>query len=379
MKANVTEPVHVGVTDTEILIGMSTVLSGPSDYLGMSFKNGAMAYFNRINKLGGVNGRNITLIAYDDGYEPSRCIENTYKLIDEDKVFCLFGNVGTPTTMAIKPIIIEKHIPLVAPFTGAEPLRHPLVKEIFHYRASYYDEVEKFIKGVVDELGMTKISCFYQDDPFGYTVLEGLNNSLTKRGLKIHSRGTYQRNTSDIQTGLDNILPSYPDAIVMVGTYGSCAKFIIEGKNQHFNPIYMNVSFVGAHKLLDILNDAGQGDGEIITQVVPPEFSMLPGVEDARNDLEEYVPNVELNHVSLEGYLAAKVLVEGLARSANDLTRSNFITQMESIKNLDIGIDHQISFSNTDHQGSHKVYPAIINNKEYNYFENWKVISSYFK
>ena len=379
MKVNVTEQVDVGVTDTEILIGMSTVLSGPSDYLGISFKNGAMAYFNRINKLGGVNGRNIKLIAYDDGYEPGRCIENTYKLIDESKVFCLFGNVGTPTTMAIKPVIIEKQIPLVAPFTGAEPLRHPLVKEIFHYRASYYDEVEKFIKGVVDELGMTKISCFYQDDPFGYTVLEGLNNSLTKRGLKIHSRGTYQRNTSDIQAGLNKILPTDPDAIVMVGTYGSCAKFIIEGKKQNFNPIYMNVSFVGAHKLLDILNDAGQGDGEIITQVVPPEYSMLPGVVDARNDLKVYAPDVELNHVSLEGYLAAKVLVEGLTRSSKNLTRSNFITQMESIKNLDLGIDHQISFSATDHQGSHKVYPAIINNEEYNYFENWKVISTYFK
>lgn len=379
MKDITTKPDDAGVTDTEILIGMSTVLSGPSDYLGLSFKNGAMAYFNRINKSGGVNGRNIKLIAYDDGYEPCRCIENTYKLIDEDKVFCLFGNVGTPTTMAIKPVIIEKQIPLVAPFTGAEPLRHPLVKEIFHYRASYYDEVEKFIKGVVDELGMTKISCFYQDDPFGYTVLEGLNNSLAKRGLKIHSRGTYQRNTSDIEAGLNNISPTDPDAIVMVGTYASCAKFIIEGKKQHFNPIYMNVSFVGAHKLLDILNDAGQGDGEIITQVVPPEFSMLPGVEYARNDLKEYAPDAALNHVSLEGYLAAKVLVEGLTRASKNLTRSNFITQMESIKNLDIGIDHQISFSATDHQGSNKVYPAIINNKEYNYFENWKVISAYFK
>jgi branched-chain amino acid transport system substrate-binding protein len=377
VKVYLKEKVDVGVTDTEILIGMSTVLTGPSDYLGISFKNGAMAYFNHINKLGGVDGREIKLIAYDDGYEPGRCIENTYKLIDEDKVFCLFGNVGTPTTMAIKPIIIEKKIPLVAPFTGAEPLRHPLVKEIFHYRASYYDEVEKFIKGVVDEIGLTKISCFYQDDPYGYTVLEGLTNSLAKRGLKLHSRGTYQRNTSDIQAGLDKILPTAPDAIVMVGTYSSCAKFIIEGKKQDFNPIYMNVSFVGAHKLLDILNDAGQGEGEIITQVVPPEFSMLPGVVAARNDLKVYAPDEELNHVSLEGYLAAKVLVEGLTRSGKNLTRANFITQMELIKNLDLGIDHQISFSATDHQGSDKVYPAIVTNGEYNYFEDWQVISTY--
>lgn len=377
MRVIVTEQFDMGISATEILIGMSTVLTGPSNYLGHSFKNGAMAYFNHINKLGGINGRNIKLIAYDDGYEPGRCIENTYKLIDEDKVFCLFGNVGTPTTMVIKPIIIERKIPLVAPFTGAEPLRYPLVKEIFHYRASYYDEVEKFIKGVVDELGMTKISCFYQDDPYGYTVLEGLNDSLTKRALKLHSRGTYQRNTSDIQAGLDKILPTDPDAIVMVGTYGSCAKFIIEGKKQDFNPIYMNVSFVGANRLLDILNDAGQGEGEIITQVVPPEYSILPGVVEARNDLKVYAPEEELNHVSLEGYLAAKVLVEGLTRSGKSLTRSNFITQMELIKNLDLGIDHQVSFSATDHQGSHKVYPAIIKNKEYNYFEDWKVISTY--
>ncbi|MCF7794461.1 MAG: ABC transporter substrate-binding protein [Candidatus Cloacimonetes bacterium] len=377
MKVKVTKEVEFGITDTEILLGMSTVLTGPSDYLGNSFKNGAMSYFNRINKSGGIKGRNIKLIAYDDGYEPGRCIENTHKLIDEDKVFCLFGNVGTPTTMAIKPIIVEKHIPLIAPFTGAEPLRNPLVKEIFHYRASYYDEVEKFIKGVVDKLGMTKISCFYQDDNYGYTVLEGLNKSLIKRGLKLHSWGTYKRNTMDIQAGLDRIIPTEPDAVVMVGTYGSCAKFIIEGKKQDFNPVFMNVSFVGAHQLLDILNDAGQGDAEIITQVVPPEFSMLPAVVEARNDLNAYAPDEELNHVSLEGYLAAKVLVEGLTRSGNNLTRSNFIEQMESIKDLDIGIDHQISFSATDHQGSDKVYPAIVIGGEYNYFEDWQVISSY--
>lgn len=368
---------EVGVTDSEIIVGMSTALSGPSSHLGTSFKKGAMAYFTHVNQNEGIHGRKIKLIAYDDGYEPDRCIKNTKTLIEEDKVFCLFGNVGTPTTMAIKPIITEKDVPLVAPFTGAEKLRNPVVEEIFHYRASYYQEVEEFIHGIVDVHNLKKISCFYQDDEYGQAVLQGLKQSLDNRDMAIHSTGTYQRNTDNIEDGLNNIIPSNPDAVVMVGTYSSCAKFIIEGKKQGFNPVYMNVSFVGADKLLEILNTAEKGTGEVVTQVVPPVTTMLSGILDAKTKLKQYDPDAKLNFVSLEGYLAAEVFVEGLKKTGKSLTRPGFITAMESIKNLDLKVGNKISFSSTDHQGSEKVYPTLIKGGKYIYITNWDIIKDY--
>jgi len=359
-----------GVKDDQILVGMSTVLSGPASFLGTSFKTGTEAYINKINDEGGVNGRKIKLIAYDDGYEPSKAVPNVNKLINVDKVFCLLGNVGTPTAMAIKPIVTKEKVPFFGPFTGAEPLRYPVVKYILNYRASYYQEVEEFIKGVVDVLGLKKIGVFYQDDAYGRVVLEGTKIALKKRGLEPVVKATYTRNTENIDAGLNEIIAGKPEAVVMVGTYGACAKFILEGKKKGFNPIYMNVSFVGADKLLDLLGS--KGDGVVVTQVVPPPTSNFPAVKEYRTLLAKYFPGVKPNFVSLEGFLASKVFVDILKRTGKNLTRESFIKAAENVKNLNIGIGNTISFSSGNHQGSQKVYPTVIKNGEYKLIEDWK-------
>ena len=174
-----------GVTDTQIIVGMSTVLTGPASFLGTSFKTGTELYFHKINDEGGIRGKKIKLIVYDDGYEPSKTVPNVEKLIHSDKVFILMGNVGTPTTMAIKPIVTQALVPLYAPFTGAEPLRNPVVRQILNYRASYYQEVEEFIKGMVDVLGFKKIGVFFQDDAYGRVVLEGTKVALHYRFILV--------------------------------------------------------------------------------------------------------------------------------------------------------------------------------------------------
>jgi ABC-type branched-subunit amino acid transport system substrate-binding protein len=359
-----------GVKNDQVLVGMSTVLSGPASFLGTSFKTGTETYLKKINAEGGVNGRKIKLIAYDDGYEPSRAVPNVKKLINVDKVFCLLGKVGTPTAMAIKPIVTKEQVPFFGPFTGAEPLRYPVVENILNYRASYYQETEEFIKGMVDVLGFKKIGVFYQDDAYGRVVLEGTKIALKKRGLEPVVTGTYQRNTEDIDAGLTAIMKEKPEAVVMVGTYGACAKFIIEGKKKGFNPIYMNVSFVGADKLLDLLGD--KGEGAVVTQVVPPPTSNFPAVNEYRTLLEKYFPGEKPNFVSLEGFLATKVFVAILKRAGKDLTRESFIKAAENIKNLDIGIGNKISFSAKNHQGSQKVYPTVIKNGKYQIIKDWE-------
>jgi len=363
-----------GVTDSQIIVGMSTVLSGPASFLGTSFRAGAEAYLNSVNEKGGVNGRKIKLVVYDDGYEPGRAVPNVTKLIKDDKVFCLLGNVGTPTTMAIKPIITQEKVPLFAPFTGAEPLRHPVVKYILNYRASYNQEVEEFVKGMADVRGYKKIGVFFQDDAYGRVGLEAARIALAKRGLNTASAGMYKRNTEDIADGLTQVMAGRPDAVVMIGTYGACAKFIIEGKKKGFDPVYMNVSFVGPDKLAQILG--GAGEGEVVTNVVPP-FSgegaqKYSAVQDYLASMKKYSPATQPSFVGLEGYLAAKVFVEGIKRTGRDLTREGFIRAVEGINGLDIGAGNSISFSQDNHQGSQQVYPSVIRNGRYQLIKDWK-------
>jgi ABC-type branched-subunit amino acid transport system substrate-binding protein len=322
---------------------------------------------------GGVHGRKRKLIVYDDGYEPGRTVPNVTKLISEDRVFCLLGNVGTPTTMAIKPIITQEKVPLFAPFTGAEPLRHPVVKYILNYRASYNQEAEAFIKGMVDVLGYKKIGVFFQDDAYGRVVLEGTRIALEKRGLKTVATGMYKRNTEDIEEGLTAIMGGKPEAVVMVGTYGACGKFIREGKQKGFNPVYMNVSFVGPDKLAELLGK--DGEGEVVTNVVPSFYGdaaqNYAGVREYLNSMKKHFPGTKPSFVGLEGFLATKVFVEGLKRAGKELTRESFIKAVEGIKDLDIGAGNKISFSEDNHQGSQQVYPTVIRNGRYQLIKDW--------
>ncbi len=364
-----------GVTAGQITVGMSTVLTGPASFLGTSFKAGVEAYLKNVNDNGGVHGRKIKLIALDDGYEPGRTVPNVTRLIREDKVFCLLGNVGTPTTMAIKPLITQEKVPLFAPFTGAEPLRHPVVKYILNYRASYNQEVEEFIRGMVDVLGHRKIGVFFQDDAYGRVVLESTKTALGKRSLAPVVTGMYKRNTEDIEEGLSAIMAAKPDAVVMVGTYAACARFISEGKKKGFNPVYMNVSFVGPDKLAEMLGT--YGEGEVVTNVVPPFYGdaqQYPAVQEYLESMKRIFPGTRPSFVGLEGFLATKVFVEGLKRAGRDLTRESFIAAVEAMRDVNIGAGNRISFSADNHQGSQKVYPTIIRNGKYQLITDWKAL-----
>jgi ABC-type branched-subunit amino acid transport system substrate-binding protein len=364
------------VTNNQILVGMSTVLTGPASFLGTSFKTGSEAYLKTVNEAGGVNGRMIKLIAYDDGYEPGKAVPNVSRLIKDDKVFCLLGNVGTPTAMAIKPIITQEQVPLFAPFTGAPPLRNPVVKYILNYRASYSQEVDEFIRGMVDVLGHKKIAVFFQDDAYGRVVLDAVKAALGQRGLQPVVTGTYKRNTDDIEEGLQTIMTAKPDAVVMVGTYAACGKFIIEGKKKGFKPVYMNVSFVGPDKLAEILGK--YGEGEVVMNVVPPIYgesaAAYPAVQEYVSSMKAFFPGTKPSLVGLEGYLATKVFVEGIRRVGKNLTRESFISAIEGIRDLDIGAGNKITFSAENHQGSQKVYPTVIKNGKFEIIKDWNVV-----
>jgi ABC-type branched-subunit amino acid transport system substrate-binding protein len=345
-----------GVAGDRILVGQSVALTGPAAQLGIQMRNGIKAYFDAVNERGGVNGRKLELITLDDGYEPARTVPNTKKLIAEDKVFALIGYVGTPTSVPVIPIISEARVPFVGPFTGAEALRQPFNRYIFHVRASYYDETDMIVEQVVST-GGKNVAVFYQDDAYGQAGLKGVELAMQKRGLKISALGTVERNTVNVEMAVEALSAVRPDAVVMISAYTSCAEFIRQMKKAGSGAQFYNVSFVGSKALSDALGK--EGVGVAISQVVPfPWGTALPVVKEYQL-LSARAGNKDYNFSAIEGFLVAKVFVEGLKRTGRDLNRERFIDAMEKMQDVDVG-GFFVSYSPKNHAGSKYVDMTII-------------------
>ena len=345
-----------GVTPNRILLGQAAVFSGPAAQLGIQMRNGIKAYLDYVNANGGVHGRRLDLVTEDDRYEASVAPAASKKLIEEHKVFALLGYVGTPTGAAHLPMTTQAKVPLVGMFTGAEILRVPMNRYVFHVRASYYDETEKIVEQVVST-GGKKISVFYQADNYGEAGRKGTELALTKRGMKIHASGTVERNTVKVEDAVKAINASEPDAVVMVSAYTSCAEFIRQMKNAGSGATFYNVSFVGSKALADALGAVGSGVA--ISQVVPfPWGTAVPVVKDYQL-LAKKAGFTDYNFSAMEGFLTAKVMVEALKRAGKNPTREGMVDALEAMRDVDLG-GFYVSYSPTNHAGSKFVDLTII-------------------
>ena len=345
-----------GVLPDRVILGQSVALTGPAAELGIQMRNGARAYFDHVNALGGVNGRRIELRTLDDGYEPSRTTPNTKKLIEEDRVFALFGYVGTPTSAAALPIFTQAKVPFFGPFTGAELLRQPFNRYIFNVRASYYDETEKIVEQVLSIGGKT-VAVFYQNDSYGQAGLKGVEIAMTRRNLKIAALGTVERNTVKVEDAVRSINAARPDAVVMISAYKSCAEFIRQMKKAGSGATFYNVSFVGSQALADELGKDGLGVA--ISQVMPFPWGRSVPVVKEYQQLMVKAGHKDFNFSAIEGFVAAKVFVEGLRRTGRNLTRETFITTMERMSDVDVG-GFYVGFSPQSHNASKFVDLTII-------------------
>lgn len=345
-----------GVTDKEIVVGQFAALSGPAAQLGQRLNAGIQAYFKSVNEQGGVNGRTLRLLTRDDGYEPDRAVAAVKGLIEQDQVFALVGSVGTPTGLAALPVFTAAKVPMIGMFTGAQGLREPFNRYVFHVRASYFDETERIVQHLTT-LGIKKIAVFYQNDAYGKAGLEGVTRALAKRQMKAAATGTVERNSLDVAGSLDAILVAQPEAVVQIGAYKACAEFIKQARARGYGGQFFNVSFVGAKALADELGPAGMG--VVISQVVPfPYIPSSPVVREYQQRMKE-AGQTELDFSSMEGFLIAKVFVEGVRRAGRNLTRESLISALESMKDVNFG-GFEISYSPRDHEGSRYTDLTII-------------------
>ena len=352
-----------GVSPEAVQFGQSCALDGPAKALGEGMRLGILAAFEEANRAGGVHGRRLNLTTLDDRYEPEAAIANTKRLIEQDKVFALIGAVGTPTSKAAEPIATQAGVPYLGAFTGAEFLRDVKKRPtVVNVRASYNQETEEMVKRLTQDLGLDRIGILYQDDSYGRAGLAGVRKALERRGMRLAVEATYPRNTEAVKTAVLDLRLGLPDAIIIVGAYQPVATFIKWCRRLDFNPVFVNISFVGSSALAKALGPDGKG--VIVTQVVPfPHDARIPVVTEYHEALRAVAPEAEAGFVSLEGYLTGRVAIEALRRTGANLTRQGFVSSLQKAGAIDLG-GFELRYGETDNQGSDQVYLTMIDDSE---------------
>jgi ABC-type branched-subunit amino acid transport system substrate-binding protein len=368
--------------ENAILLGMSTALSGPMADIGRELRLGVEAGLERANRGGGVQGRPLRLIALDDGYEPARTAPNMIRLLEEFAVQVVIGNAGTPTAIAAIPLAKEAKTLFFAPFSGAGVLRRtPPDRYVINYRASYAEELASMVDALINIGGLRpeEIAFFTQRDGYGdagYTSgIQALHDYGLVDELKtLHVR--YQRNTLAVENALADILMSetLPRAVIMVGAYAPCAKFIRLARRAKLEALFLNVSFVGSKSLAAALPEDSQR--VLVTQVVPdPLAASAPLLKDYRADLRLLAPHSPFSSVSLEGYIGARILCAALEKTAPPLTREKVIEALEGLGEFDLGLGQPLRLSAAEHQASHRIWPTQLVNGNFVPFD-WRRIKA---
>ena len=345
----------IAQSESKIILGQSAAFTGPAAQLGIQFHQGAKLYFDLVNAQGGVGKRLIEIRNLDDGYEPDRCAENTRKLIADDS-FALFGYIGTPTSLAALPLATQDKIPFIAPFTGAMGLRNPFNKVVFHVRASYNDETALIVKQLTT-LGLKKIAVFHQNDAYGKAGLDGVTLALSGLGLKPVAQATVERNSVEVTKAVKDIVAAAPDGVVQIGAYKACAAFIRQARKAGYGGSFFNVSFVGTQALADDLGK--EGAGVVVSQVMPSPYSAAKPIAREFAEAVKAHGKVQANFSSMEGFVAAKVFVEGLRRAGSKLSRESLVTGLEAIGSQSMG-GFSVSFGPSDHVASSFVELSML-------------------
>ena len=354
-----------GLTDSEIRFGISAPFSGAAKELGQNMKIGIEAAFNAVNASGGVHGRQLRLIAADDGYEPARTAETMKRLYENDQIFGVVGNVGTPTAAVALPYALDRKMLFFGAFTGAGLLRSdPPDRYVFNYRASYAEETSAVVHYLVKvkRLRPNQIAVFAQQDSYGDAGFSGVTKSVRALGgdekaiLRLH----YQRNTVDVDDAVEQLKKSRIPikAVIMVPTYRAAAKFVEKTRDLFPGMIYTSVSFVGSTALANELTQLGKrfATGVIVTQVVPALVGHSSLILDYKAAMAKYFPGEPPDYVSLEGYVMANVLIAALRRNGPDLDTEKLVQTLENMRDLDLGLGTPVTFGRSKHQGMHKVW-----------------------
>lgn len=345
---------------TPIKIGLSAAFSGPTKPLGRAMHDGVAAHFAEVNRAGGVHGRPLELIALDDGHHPASAIRQTRALIEEHQVLALLGSIGSPTTTSVTVPVAEAGATLLLEaFTGGEER-----ERVINYRASLDEEMERLVETIF-HLGIPpdEIAFFTRHDAYGEAAYQSALRVLHRRGYGAAEqlpRGRYPPNTTHVEEALVSLIeaPREPRAIIVVGASVPAARFIHLARDLLPRVSFFTLSTIGAVALAELLPE--DIHGVYVSQVTPPLDTELPLVERYHAALAAYAPNARPGFISLEGYITARILVEGIRRAGPAVERDSLITAMERLHGLDIGLGKPLHLSAEEHQASHRVWITAV-------------------
>lgn len=350
---------EAGVTDTEILIGQPSPLTGPLADLAPDILNSTKALFDSVNDKGGIYGRKLRLLSMDDGYVVDNTVKVVTHMIDKEPVFALMNMTGTSNVAAVLPLLekVNPPLPLVAPFTGADLMRSPPINHVFNIRASYGDEAEKIVQHLTT-LGTQRIAVLWSNNGFGKDGLAGMQKALEKRGRQVYASAPIEQNASDTDKAVAALHDSRPEVIVMITAGAPTVSFIKAYNKVRKGMQFYTLSVMGNQATLRALG--ADGVGVVVTTVVPFPWDVThPLAREYRAAMQKSGFSSNLSFLGFESYINAKVLVEGLRLAGKDLSRKKFVDALVGMKRLDLG-GFPVGFSKDSRQGSHYVGLAIV-------------------
>jgi ABC-type branched-subunit amino acid transport system substrate-binding protein len=330
----------------QIKIGQTAGFTGPVAAGVKEITDGAKLYLDAVNAKGGVGGQTVELVSLDDNFDPKNAAANAKKLIDQG-VVALFLTRGTPHSQAILPLLAEHKLPLIAPSTGAMALHQPVNPWVFNVRATYQREAEKAVQHLI-LIGMEKIAVIQVDDSFGADAAAGAMKGFAAANKQPVVHEKYNRAKPDFSAIVPKVVAAQAQAVMFIGSGDS----VVDGVNQLRN--------AGSRaQLVTLSNNASSGfvkslkdhaRGTIISQVFPYERSLAAPIVKEAHDLMQAKGGADVTPAMLEGFAAAKVLVEGLRRAGRDPSRSGLQRALDGMHKVDIG-GLEVSYSPADHTG----------------------------
>ena len=339
----------------DIVLGHSGDLSGTSAALTIDYVRGMNAYFNDINKRGGIRGEKVNLISLDDGFSPEKTAENTRALIDTHNAIALVGFRGTANMLKIVPMIQAAGIAQIGNTSGAKSLRDPHVPGVFHVRASTTDEIEAAVNHAWT-IGIKKIAVVYQDDAFGKEGLDALTASLQKRGTTPAAVAAVARGTVEVAKAVDVVAAAQPQAVLLIGQAKPNAAVVKGVRLKGVSPQFFVLS-VSSGLHAELKEPAA---GIIVSQVVPYPFTELGNsVVREYQTIISQTDDKKFSYNSMEGFLNAKLVVRALQKISGPATRAKVISTLESFSNEDMG-GFALSYNKQSNLGSRFVTLTMI-------------------
>jgi branched-chain amino acid transport system substrate-binding protein len=339
----------------DIVVGQSADLSGPYAKITRQFITGANVYFAQLNSRGGIAGRRVRLLTLDDQNDPAQAVKNTQDLLDEHKAIALFGYIGAQTTAAVLPLINERKVPYFAPVTGSWIVYAAFNRHVFTIRASYANEYD-YLFSRFTHMGLKRLAIF--NDAVGLPHHAMMQTKISSANAQlVASENSVGQNIDKVA---DKLLDSRPDVILIMSISQQANSALIRSlRAKGYLGYFYCASLVCSPLLTSDLEEAAAG--LIISQIVPhPWKARTPIVHEYQKAMRTARIS-RFSYLGLEGYIAAKVLAEGLSRASNKLTHEKLIVALETVneKTYD-SAGYQINFSAFSHQGSNYVDVVTI-------------------